>query len=435
MLTGRGREARGRIEEALELARTLKAPQVEAKALNTLAIVYGLFGEMQRAIAAGRRALEIATELGLTREIVRAYVNGSQAIDDAGRVQEALEMGLEGIEVARRLGFDRASGDQLRVQAAWRLARMGQLAEAERVVRPALDAATTPFNVAASKGISGHVAAERGDFARADRLLTEAWALMQRSGGFQLIGPAQAWLISLRLWRDEVEEGERLVSEGLHRVAQAEPDLIYNAELFWLAVRIQADLANRQNTADTNRRERAEALASAALADLDEVIAGTPGEGAPPEGIAFRALAYAELTRLRGEADPGPWCTAGELFRKLDQALRVAYTQFRTAEALCLAGADFEECQARLLQAHGTAVALGARPFQAQVEAFAQGAGVTLGEPAAPTRTSGRAGQARSGRDGRAADRSSARSAIRSPARHNHVHRHRRLHRAGRGSR
>ena len=393
MLTGRGREARGRIEEALELARTLKAPQVEAKALNTLAIVYGLFGEMQRAIAAGRRALEIATELGLTREIVRAYVNGSQAIDDAGRMQEALEMGLEGIEVARRLGFDRASGDQLRVQAAWRLARMGQLAEAERVVRPALDAATTPFNVAASKGIYGHLAAERGDFARADRLLTEAWALMQRSGGFQLIGPAQAWLISLRLWRDEVEEGERLVSEGLHRVAQAEPDLIYNAELFWLAVRIQADLANRQDTANTNRRERAEALASAVLADLDEVIAGTPGEGAPPEAIAFRALAYAELTRLRGEADPEPWRAADELFRKLHEALRVAYTQFRTAEALSLAGADFEECQARLLQAHGTAVALGARPFQAQVEAFAQGAGVTLGEPAAPSERAGEPGK------------------------------------------
>ena len=126
MLTGRGREARCRIEEALELARALSAPQVEAKALNTLAIVYGLFGEMQLAIAAGRRALEIATELGLTREMVRAYVNGSQAIDDAGRMREALEMGLEGIEVSRRLGFDRASGDQLRVQAAWRLARMGQ---------------------------------------------------------------------------------------------------------------------------------------------------------------------------------------------------------------------------------------------------------------------------------------------------------------------
>ena len=238
------------------------------------------------------------------------------------------------------------------------------------------------------------MAAERGDTARADRLLTEAWALMQRSGGFQLIGPAQAWLVSLSLWRGELAEAERFVSEGLHRVAQAEPDLIYNAELYWLGVRIQADLANRQDSAEVaNRRERAEALASTVLADLDEVIAGTPGEGAPPEAIAFRALAYAELTRLRGEADPEPWRAAGELFGDLNEALRVAYAQFRTVEALTLAGGDVEESRARLRQAHGTAAALGARPFQTQVEAFAQRAGISLGEPEAPTERAGEPGE------------------------------------------
>jgi class 3 adenylate cyclase/tetratricopeptide (TPR) repeat protein len=382
MLTGRGREARSLIEEALELARTLSAPQIEAKALNTLAIVYGLFGEMDRAIASGRRALEIATELALPVEIHRAYINGSQAIDDAGRIQEALEMGREGIEVARRLGFERYAGDQLRVQAAWRLARMGRLDEAERVIKPALEAATTQFNIAASKMISGHIAAERGDLARAEGLLTEAWALMQRSGGFQLIGPAQAWLASLRLRQGELAEAERLVAEGLERVARAEPDLIYNAELYWLAVRIQADLQNRQDTTeDTTGGEGAEARASAVLGDLDAVIASMPGEGAPPEAIGLRALAYAEFTRLRGEADPEPWRAAGELFRHLEQALRNAYTRFRAAEALALGGADAEEFGGPLCAAHETAVALGARSFQAQVETFAQAAGVALDGP------------------------------------------------------
>ncbi len=390
MLTGRGREARGLIEEALELARTLGAPQIEAKALNTLAIVYGLFGEMERAMASGRRALEIATELGLPVEIHRAYINGSQAIDDAGRIQEALEMGLEGIEVARRLGFERYAGDQLRVQAAWRLARMGRLDEADRVIKPALEAATTQFNIAASKMISGHIAAERGDLALAEGLLTEAWALMQRSGGFQLIGPAQAWLVSLRLWQGELAEAERLVTEGLERVARAEPDLIYNAELYWMAVRVQADLANRQDsTEDTTGRERAEARASAVLGDLDAVIAATPGEGAPPEAIALRALAYAELTRLRGEADPEPWLAAGELFRRFEHALRVAYTQFRAAEALALCEVDTEELGALVREAHGTAVVLGARLSQAQMERFAQEVGLPLDAPKTPGERAG----------------------------------------------
>jgi tetratricopeptide (TPR) repeat protein len=173
MLAGQGREARARLELALELAASLSAPHVEASALNSLAISYGLSGEMELAIATGRRALKIATEFDLDFELLRAYVNGCQAIDDAGRVQEALDLGLEGVEAARRLGMDRAVGDQLRVQAAWRLARMGRFADAELVMKPAMEAATTPFNVAASKSIYGYLAAERGDFALAERQLSE----------------------------------------------------------------------------------------------------------------------------------------------------------------------------------------------------------------------------------------------------------------------
>jgi hypothetical protein len=103
---------------------------------------------------------------------------------------------------------------------------------------------------------------------------------MQRSGGFQLIGPAQAWQISLHLWRGELDAAARRVADGLDRVAKAEPDLIYNAELYWLAVRVQADLVV-DGGLDSGQRDGAEARASAALGDLDEVIAGIPGEGAP----------------------------------------------------------------------------------------------------------------------------------------------------------
>jgi class 3 adenylate cyclase/tetratricopeptide (TPR) repeat protein len=390
MLTGRGREAQARLEEALELAMTLSAPHVQASTLNTLAIVYGLVGDMESAVASGRKGLKIAGEFGLATEILRAYVNGSQAIDDAGRPQEALAMGIEGIDAARRLGMDRAAGDQLRVQAAWRLARMGRLAEAEKVIEPAMRAATTPFNVAASSSISGYLAAERGEFDVAQRLLSEAWALMQRSGGFQLIGPAQAWMVSLDLWRGELATAEQRVFEGLARIAKAEPDLIYNGELYWLAVRIQADLeARNDRPLDPTLRERLEGRAGAVLADLDEVIAGTPGDGAPPEAIAFRALAYAELCRLRAEHDPEPWRTAGAQFRALDEVYRVAYTNFRVAEALALGDADEEAFAAPMRAAHQAAVAIGTVPFQAQVTNLARRVGVALGLPTPPHERAG----------------------------------------------
>jgi hypothetical protein len=65
--------------------------------------------------------------------MLRAYINFSQAIDNDGRVEEALALGLQGVEAARRLGLDRAAGDQLSQQAAWRLIRLGRYAQASRV--------------------------------------------------------------------------------------------------------------------------------------------------------------------------------------------------------------------------------------------------------------------------------------------------------------
>jgi class 3 adenylate cyclase len=396
MLAGQSRQARGRLEEALELATALAAPHVEASALNSLAVVYALAGDMERGIASGRRGLAVATEFGLGVEVHRAYVNGSQALDDAGRMQEALEMGLEGIEDARRTGFDRAAGDQLRVQAAWRLARMGRFAEAEAVIKPALEAATTPFNIAASKAIAGRLAAERGEFEVAGRLLSEAWALMQRSGGFQLIGPTQAWMVSLHLWRGELAEAKRRVAEGFERVRGAEPDLIYNGELFWLGVRVHADLvAELDASGAPDQREGAEASGREVIAELDEAINETPG-GAPPEAVGFRVLAEAELSRLRGQHDPAPWRAAGEHFQALEARYLVAYTQLRAAEALCVAGtaggahavsrpgAARAEAEALLAAAHAAAVAMGTRPLQEMVEDIARAHGISLATRSTP---------------------------------------------------
>ena len=379
MLSARSSEAQALLEEALELATQLSVPHVQASVLNTLAITYGRFGEAERAIASGRRGREIATQAGLAYEIGRGYVNGSQAMDDAGQVSEALALGLEGIEVVRRLGL-RHGEDQLRVQAGWRLARMGRLAEAERVIAPSLEGAATPFGISASKSIAGYLALQRADFNRAERLLQEAWELMQRSGGFQLIGPALAWMASLHLWRGELEKAEQRVWDGLGRMAEAEPELMYNAELYWLGVRILAERVNR----GLDQRDAAASRARSVLAAFDEAIAGIPGDGAPPEPLAFRGLAEAELTRLLDERDAGPWRVAGERFRRLKAEHRVAYTQFRAAEAMALGGAHTEQVEDLLRQAHAIAVSLGTLPFQGEVEGFAATHGISLASPVQP---------------------------------------------------
>jgi class 3 adenylate cyclase len=187
---------------------------------------------------------------------------------------------------------------------------------------------------------------------------------MQRSGGFQLIGPNLAWTTSLYVSTGQLDKARDRASEGLSRIVGTEPELIYYAELHWLAVRVEAELG----------AEGEPARALDVLAAMDEAIAQIPGDGAPPEAVAFQTLAHAELTRL-GEPDPSVWRAAGDRFRALDERYKAAYADYRLAEALALSGEPAEE---PLRAAHAVAVEIGARPFQERLEALAERTGVAL---------------------------------------------------------
>ncbi len=382
MLSGSFARSRGYLEEALALARLLGARIVESSVLNSLAIVYDQFGERERASAAGRAGLGIATELGDGSEMLRAYINGSQAIDNDGHVKEALAMGLEGIDAAHRLGLDRAAGDQLRQQAAWRLIRLGRLDEAERVIGPAAADATLLFNIAATKNVAGYLAAARGEFDVAERLLAEAWELMQDSGGFQLIGLALAWTISLHLWQGQLERARRFAAEWVPRAAAAEGQLIYTAEVHWLAARVEADVAQRDRALGReNAATEAAAAARAACAGLDAAIARHPGDGAPPEAIAFAALAHAEFRRSVGAPAAEHWDAARERFAVLGERYPMAYADLRAAEALAVAGGSGAEITERVRRAYTAATNAGVRPFLDEVVSFARRARVALEPP------------------------------------------------------
>jgi DNA-binding CsgD family transcriptional regulator/tetratricopeptide (TPR) repeat protein len=379
MLNGAFRDARAPLEEALGFAEGLGDHDVRASVLNSLAIVYDQLGDRQRAIAAGREGLRIAAELEDGSEMLRAYINGSQAIDNDGRVEEALALGLRGVEAAHRLGLDRAAGDQLSMQAAWRLIRLGRYGQAGRVIRPAFENATLSFNIAATRNVAGFLAAVRGDFERAEALLDEAWEQMQRSGGLQLIGLALAWRITLCLWRGQLERAGRLAQEGVRRASEAEGQLIYTAELYWLAARVQADRALRARAVgDSFEARKAVQEAEEAAARLEQAIAGYAGDGAPPEALAFELLVRAELGRASGEAFAGSWRAATEAFDALRQAARAAYAQMREAEAMALSGATPRMVAAPLQRAHAVAVDFGIAPFRAEVEELARRARVDL---------------------------------------------------------
>jgi ATP/maltotriose-dependent transcriptional regulator MalT len=381
LLNGRMREARERLEEVIPIARRLGARAVEAAAVYALAIVYADLGEHARAIAASREGIRIAEESGSPRDLVSAYINCSQGLDDVGQTEEAIALGVAGIPVADRLGMSRSGGDQLRIQAAWRLLRIGRLAEAERMLQPALENATSPFNIAAAHGNAGRLAVERGELDLVQSHLDRAWELMQRSGGFQLIGPTMAARVLLEIRRGELCLARELAREALDRAAAIPGNLRYNAELYWLAVRVEAELAERARVTGDHEAVRAsERAAITAVGTISDTVSQVPGDGAPPESVAFLALAQAELTRLRAQRDPAPWNAAAERFRAIGAIYPAAYAEFRAAETLALSGAPSSDIAVRLQAAHAVARDIGSRPFLAEVAELARRTGVRLAD-------------------------------------------------------
>ena len=208
--------------------------------------------------------------------------------------------------------------------------RLGRFAEAEEVVGETLRRATTTFNVAAGMNQAGYLAAVQGEFDRAEELLERAWELMQHSGGFQLIGLALAWRLSLCLWRAQAERAHRLVEEAMERITAAEGQLIYTAEVYWLAGRVHADRAEAALIRGLDA-ETAQAAAAAGMVagQLAKAIATYLDGGAPPEALAFEVLLRGERERARGHNDPGPWRAAAERLSILRQPYRAAYADAR----------------------------------------------------------------------------------------------------------
>jgi tetratricopeptide (TPR) repeat protein len=108
MLLGRAAEARGRCEEALALARAAGDRRVETAILNSLGASVAMGGDSDRGIAYLREALRMAEAVGALEEIVRAYVNLSSALDEAGKVAEAADVATHGAAVAAREASARA---------------------------------------------------------------------------------------------------------------------------------------------------------------------------------------------------------------------------------------------------------------------------------------------------------------------------------------
>ncbi len=387
LLCSRFEESDARSAQALEIAAGVDSPELEAHVLNTSCANSTAAGEFDRAVASAERARAIATRLGSVEEIGRSYVNGSDALDHAGRLQESIALAREGIEVAHDLGVECRFGDFLRSEVAGRLLHTGAWAEAEELLDEVGDRAPTGLVAVIALQFLGQLNAERGRLEASRRSLKAADELLSHPGGSVWVGPLAEGLATVELWSGQPGAAAATIDACLEDLDGRE-HVFYTARLYELGIRACAELVAAA-PADGALLEQQNAIADGLLTRLDSLIARLTGT-VPPRVVATRAACVAERSRVGGVADPALWAQAQQLWDEYGERYLAACARWRRAEALLGAGGERREAEPLLRDAYAVATELEARPLSEELEALTQRARIELrngGGPdsAAPT--------------------------------------------------
>jgi DNA-binding CsgD family transcriptional regulator/tetratricopeptide (TPR) repeat protein len=388
MLVGQIEESRGLAEEAIEIARAAGDRAVESHALNTLGVNIGALGDRQAGIAALRQSLAIALEGHSSDDLHRAYTNLGDMIDQDGRVEEAIALALEGLEMARETGTTRSWAGFLLGEAAKRYWRLGRLEEAERMVRQALDYG--------AEGVSGgnvflaasELAAMLGRWDEAAGHLADAQRLLSSAAGSMWVAPLYGCMVELAEHEGDIAGVRRAVAEAHRRMHGEDEYSFYARDLYLPALRAEADAAERARAA---RDRDAEDEARRSGAEMGERVRGLAGAAVlgspPPQVVADLTTVEAELARLDGRPEPELWESAAAGNDRLGNRVEGAYARQRKAEALLEAGAGRDEVTDALRAAHGVAADCGATVLRERCEALARRARIALADEPTPAAT------------------------------------------------
>jgi DNA-binding CsgD family transcriptional regulator len=388
MIQARYRDSRALCEEAIAIASQVGAPVEESHARRALGVDLAFLGDLEGGIEQLRAACRIAEKVAKVDDLARALTALSGVLEAFGRLEEAATVALEGADAAGRQGLARWHGPFLAAGAARTLLALGRWDEAEEMLRQAVSrlapelAATHVYiytiyaQLDLGRGLAAsaaaHLAVAHDAFAQT---VTQAW----------LAGPLFARTAELALLEGRPADASTAVAEGLKLVGLQQH---LGGSLYTLGLRAAADRAELAR-ARRNEGEELEALAVGdALADALAVepraraSAGTANLAAalPPRAEAEATTGEAELARLQGRNDAELWGSAAKSWELLGEPHPAAYAHWRQAEALLTAGVTRDHAEHALRSAHATAVTLGARPLQTEIEALARRGRLDLGD-------------------------------------------------------
>jgi DNA-binding CsgD family transcriptional regulator/tetratricopeptide (TPR) repeat protein len=372
LLSGRPAEALEYGDQAAAIAREIGARAEEGAALVCTGQCLGALGDRSAGLEQLWRARSIGREIGDDELLTHAAVALSDNLWRGGQLEQAIEVALDGAEVARRAGRDMRER-YCKLNAAEAAFELGSWDLVERITSELLAVDLTAITLAFAHHVAGALARARGDL---DRAAAHVAAQRDALGVDEI--PAENDVLpdeaELALWQRRPEVASRAASRGVLRERE---DALRRLLMATLGVRAEADLAEiararRDGHAEAGARERARAFLRGAREGADAA-----------EHSALVATIEAEHARAEGKSDPALWDAAVRAWEERGARFHAAYARWRQAEA-ALARRDRTQAVEALQAAHATAAGLGARVLQSEVEALARRARIelTVAEPA-----------------------------------------------------
>jgi DNA-binding CsgD family transcriptional regulator/tetratricopeptide (TPR) repeat protein len=380
MLRGDHDRAIATAREAIDVARATGARSAEANARNSMGTSTALLGRCEDGIRILREAAALSRELDDVDDIGRGYANLSAMLLICGSAEDSYRLATEGIVWARSVGASGGFGRFLAANALDAAVELGKWDEAEVLMDDLLSFETFGVNRLGMLAVIGTFLARRGRLDEARTRIDQGMALIAPLTEAQFTGPIIYGRIEHALSTGAPDAAASAAAEGIERVGRT-GDPYYLAELLAIGARAEADRAEVAKA----RRDAARAAAAAAkAADYAARLATVANDGQGSRRYGGRlasavAASAAEAARAGGDADVTAWRLAVDAADHASSAWRMAYTRYRLGEAMLADRASRRDAASVLGEAWRRATALGAVPLVGWIESMARRSRIELG--------------------------------------------------------
>ncbi|MBB4761037.1 helix-turn-helix transcriptional regulator [Amorphoplanes digitatis] len=375
---GRYADAGVRAREALELAERADGSTADlVRASAALGFSLAFREDPDAGLAVIRQAVEIAERSGHPDDVGCAYLHLAELLTGPlNSVEEGVLVARRGAAKLAEIGLGRTYQARLLAIAANGLFRVGDWAEAERVLETAMSHRPSGADAVELLLSRCRLWVGFGDVEQADRDL-DAVATILAGGGARHVMPMLTLRAGLAMWQGRHADARAAVQRGLTETRS--DDLVLLGVLAWHGLRAEAEAqAGGEVPVDPGAVRRL------------QVVVERLGRGAGSAAPAVRAvvdgyldLCAAEQSRIDERNDPDLWARAATSWDRRKQPYPAAYSRLRQAEA-SFARRPSRSARARaaataaLREAYATARAMGARPFAAEITTVATRARVAL---------------------------------------------------------